>query len=221
MAECFSDLELAAYVARLRQALTADAGPPPSRFEALKAKLRFRLTAFRLFRRLRWPAAGTLAAAALALAIGLAGHPGFVEQAISAHRLYANDPVQPVEIRADRHEQLMAWLSRRLGEPVGAPALEAIGLKLLGGRLVPNEDEPAAQFTYEDGRGGRITLFVTRDDDSDASEIAVEEDDEDVAVAYWSDGRFAYAIVARAPETARRAADVAFATYRGRGVRGR
>jgi anti-sigma factor RsiW len=220
VAERFPDPELAAYVDRLRQTLTVDAGPTPPRVDALKAKLRFRLAAFRLLRRARWPAAAVVAGVS-ALLLLVPAQPGFVGEAISAHRLYANDPVQPVEIDADRREQLMVWLSRRLGEPVGAPTLEAIGLKLLGGRLVPNAEEPAAQFTYEDRSGGRITLFVARDDDNDASEIAVDEDDEDVAVAYWSDGRFAYAIVARAPETARRAADVALATYRGRGPRRR
>lgn len=218
MTERFFDPELKAYVDNLRDALSAGAGPTPSGVEALKVKLRFRLTAFRLVRRARWPAAVAIVAG-VALLLLVPAQPGFVGEAISAHRLYANDPVQPVEIDAGHREQLMTWLSRRLGEPVGAPALEAIGLKLLGGRLVPNDEGPAAQFTYEDGRGGRITLFVTRDDDSDTSEIAVE-DDEDVAVAYWSDGRFAYAIVARAPETARRAADIAIATYR-RSPRGR
>ena len=47
----------------------------------------------------------------------------------------------------------MQWLSKRLGRPLVVPDLAAVGFRLMGGRLLPAEDGPAAQFMYETGKG--------------------------------------------------------------------
>jgi anti-sigma factor RsiW len=51
----------------------------------------------------------------------------------------------PVEVGAQQEAHLVQWLSRRLGRPLAAPALQDRGFHLLGGRLLPGE--PAAART--------------------------------------------------------------------------
>ncbi|MBD3786402.1 MAG: anti-sigma factor, partial [Sphingomonadales bacterium] len=85
-------------------------------------------------------------------------------EAQTAHAVYAVEVAHPVEIAvtddtaAEPH--LMAWLSKRLGHPLAAPDLGAQGFTLIGGRLLPADQGPAAQLMYEDATGQRVTLYV-------------------------------------------------------------
>ena len=56
-----------------------------------------------------------------------------------------------------------AWLSKRLGTPSSVPHLSETGYELVGGRLLPGNSGPAAQFMYQDARGQRLTLYVRTD----------------------------------------------------------
>ena len=42
----------------------------------------------------------------------------------------------------------MTWLTKRLGAPVSAPSLSALGYELVGGRLLPGGAGPVALFMY-------------------------------------------------------------------------
>jgi anti-sigma factor RsiW len=83
------------------------------------------------------------------------------DAAIEAHRLYINEVRHPIEVRADE-AHLLPWLSRRVGSQVRAPVLDAEGLKLLGGRLLPGSKGPAALIMYEGQGGERITITSVR-----------------------------------------------------------
>ena len=54
----------------------------------------------------------------------------------------------PVEVGADDEQHLVNWLSKRLGVKVRAPKLDDAGMSLVGGRLLPGENGPVAQFMY-------------------------------------------------------------------------
>ncbi|MBM3546654.1 MAG: anti-sigma factor [Alphaproteobacteria bacterium] len=85
----------------------------------------------------------------------------FTRQAIDAHRLYSVEVRHPVEVAAADEAHMSAWLTRRLGKAIAPPALGGAGFKLVGGRLLPSESKPAAQFMYENAGGQRLTLFFT------------------------------------------------------------
>jgi anti-sigma factor RsiW len=111
--------------------------------------------------------------------------------------VYSRDARRPVEVAADQEQQLVAWLSKRLGAPVHAPHLAALGYELIGGRLLPGERGPVAQFMYQDGAGQRLTLYVTHD--APAAQGAPETAfrfgrDGPVNVFYWVDRGFGYAM---------------------------
>lgn len=124
-----------------------------------------------------------------------AGLP-LARQAAVAHAVYSPDLRRPVEVGADQEEQLVRWLSKRLGLAVRAPKLGVFGYELVGGRLLPGNLGPVAQFMYQDSRGGRLTLYVspeTSGDDGAGFRFAREGE---INVFYWRDGPFAYALSA-------------------------
>lgn len=111
-----------------------------------------------------------------------------------AHVVFVPEVRHPVEVTADQEQHLVTWLSKRLGAPVKAPALRNEGFELVGGRLLPGESGPVAQFMYQDTRGQRLTLYV-RTDASDNRETAFRFAQEGkVGVFYWLDGKLGYAL---------------------------
>jgi anti-sigma factor RsiW len=116
------------------------------------------------------------------------------QQAALAHVVYTPEVLHPVEVGAQEETHLVSWLSKRLGAPVHAPHLSDAGYELVGGRLLPGETGPAAQFMYQDVRGNRLTLYV-RTTASNNRETAFRYAQEDkVGVFYWVDGTFGYAL---------------------------
>jgi anti-sigma factor RsiW len=147
-------------------------------------------------------ATGTAAAAA-----------GFAQRAAVAHAVYSPEQRRPVEVDAAHEDQLIAWLSKRMGAPMKPPHLQAVGYTLEGGRLLPGGHGPVAQFMYRqignDSPAGRLTLYVSNEigdlatpggaagakNATTAFRFAREGR---VNVFYWVEGRFGYAISADA-----------------------
>jgi len=114
------------------------------------------------------------AACLLALGVGAAGGWGLRgatmpdpvgvaavgQEAAESYRVYAADPVRPVELGAESREQLVHWVSQRLQRPVAPPDLESAGYVLLGGRLAATSHGPAAVFIYQGVGGARIAVLV-------------------------------------------------------------
>jgi len=111
-----------------------------------------------------------------------------------AHVTYSPEVRHPVEVGADQESHLVAWLSKRLGAKVRAPNLESVGYGLVGGRLLPGESGPVAQFMYQCKQGTRVTLYV-RTEMPEHEETAFRYSDEgNVRVFYWIDRTFGYAV---------------------------
>ncbi len=122
---------------------------------------------------------------------------GFARRAAVAHVVYSPDIRRPVEVGADQEQQLVTWLSKRLGTQVRPPSLKPVGYELIGGRLLPGDSGPVAQFMYHDSTGQRLTLYVTREvpTTSGRQETAFRfGKDGPVNVFYWVDKNFGYAI---------------------------
>ena len=86
----------------------------------------------------------------------------FTADALEAYRLYVVEVRHPVEVPGDQRPHLVEWLSKRLGSPLRAPELERMGLKLVGGRLLPGPNGATAFFMYEGPSGERFTLYCGR-----------------------------------------------------------
>lgn len=118
----------------------------------------------------------------------------WTERAAVAHTVYAPEVAHPVEVGAEAQAHLVAWLSKRLGRAVKAPDLAALGYTLMGGRLLPGAGGPAAQFMYENGRGGRLTLYVTAPEGRTGDTTFRYERRGGVGLLYWVDGELGYAL---------------------------
>lgn len=118
----------------------------------------------------------------------------FARQSAIAYVTYAPMVTRPVEVGADQEQDLVKWLSVRLGTDVHAPVLTSVGFSLMGGRLLPGDEGPIAQFMYHDANGERITLNVShRKVSRDVTAFQLYQDGS-VNVFYWVDGDFGYAV---------------------------
>jgi anti-sigma factor RsiW len=166
-----------------------------------------RLSVARLIRGRRRGAAAMAAAAAIVafLAGGVAGwfvrgaegaSPSdltrFTTDALNAYRLYVVEVRHPVEVPGDERPHLVQWLSKRVGSPLRAPELEKLGLKLVGGRLLPGPTGATAFFMYETPSGERFTLYCgqTKDQATALRYIASDHN----AAYYWVDGDLFYVL---------------------------
>jgi anti-sigma factor RsiW len=117
-------------------------------------------------------------------------------QAAIAHVVYSPELRHPVEVGADQEQHLVAWLSKRLGAPVRPPHLGKLGYELIGGRLLPGESGPVAQFMYHNPAGQRLTLYVSTGQAQNRDTGFRFAQEGPVGVFYWIDGKFGYALSA-------------------------
>lgn len=125
----------------------------------------------------------------------------FVRRAAMAHALYTPEVRHPVEVGADQEQHLVNWLSKRLGSELRVPHLSQLGYDLVGGRLLPGEQGPVAQFMYQDAKGQRLTLYVrTSGETSEETSFRYDRQGK-VGVFFWIDGPLGYALTGELGKT--------------------
>lgn len=140
-------------------------------------------------------------------AVSMLSATGFAQRAAVAHAVYSPDVRRAVEVGADHEDQLVAWLSKRMGATMKPPHLQALGYALDGGRLLPGDQGPVAQFMYHDSAGAKLTLYVSNEVGKADPGLTGGKSGEtafrfarqgQVNVFYWVNGPFGYAISADA-----------------------
>ena len=130
------------------------------------------------------------------MARGANARPSAVESvtsdALDAHRLYVVEVRHPVEVPGSERDHLQTWLTKRCGWEVRAPKLDASGLKLVGGRLLPGPAGPASFFMYESASGERYTLYASRSTAGSAQMRYTAA--ENSGAMYWSEGNVSYVL---------------------------
>src|SRR5450631_2120398 len=112
--------------------------------------------------------------------------------AMDAHRLYVVEVRHPVEVPGSERTHLQQWLTKRCGWAVHAPELDATGLKLVGGRLLPDPTGPASFLMYESASGERFTLYTSRAKTGTAQmRYAAAENS---GAMYWSENGVGYVL---------------------------
>ena len=133
-----------------------------------------------------WFARGASAAAPSSFA-------AITADALDAYKLYVVEVRHPVEVPGSDRAHMTQWLSKRFGTALQVPDLESIGLKLVGGRLLPGPTgEAAAFYMYENASGERFTIYCAK---ATAPESALRyKTDEGSAAFYWVDDKVAYVV---------------------------
>ena len=113
--------------------------------------------------------------------------------ALDAYKLYVVEVRHPVEVPGSERAHMTQWLSKRFGTALQVPDLESIGLKLVGGRLLPGPTgEAAAFYMYENTSGERFTIYCAK---ATAPESALRyKTAEGSAAFYWVDDKVAYVV---------------------------
>ena len=113
-------------------------------------------------------------------------------EALDAYKLYVVEVRHPVEVPGTERQHMTQWLSKRLGEDLRVPDLQSIGLKLVGGRLLPGPTGAAAFYMYEGVSGERFTIYCAKAT-TPASAFRYTAA-ERAAAFYWADGKVAYVV---------------------------
>jgi anti-sigma factor RsiW len=117
-----------------------------------------------------------------------------VNRAALAHVVYTPEILHPVEVGKEQEEQLTKWLSKRLGNNIKAPHLTGTGYELMGGRLLPGNQGPVAQFMYQDAHGLRLTLYISGKMAGKGEASFRYAQEGKVGVFYWVDEDLGYAL---------------------------
>ncbi len=205
---------LARHKDHLGEALTELAASGPvnlktARLEKrLAAALHRRMSPRRSFASVAWIRHGFQIAASCALvAFGWWGHanwsprssavPAYVSEAVGAHRVFAEDMVQPVEFTGAALAGATEWFSNKIGTEVTAPDLSDFDMTLVGARLLGTREGPMAQFIYEDALGERYSLTLARHpDDTPIAPLQVIDYPEREA-GYWNTPNLDFTFVGR------------------------
>jgi len=117
----------------------------------------------------------------------------FTADALDAYKLYVVEVRHPVEVPGNERAHLTQWLSKRLGYELRIPELQSIGLKLVGGRLLPGSTGAAAFYMYEGPSGERFTIYCAKA--AAAAETALRFKSGDGSAAfYWVDDKVGYVV---------------------------
>lgn len=156
--------------------------------------------------RLMGPGLRRMAASVALFAAGWGGHmlydaattpyPAYVAEGLGAHDVFAHDLIRPVDFRAESTGEALDWVSAKLDRKLSHPALDPLGLELVGTRLLGTREGPLAQFIYEDREGHRLSLIVAPHPEGVRESPLRYADWKGERVGYWRDARLDYAVVA-------------------------
>jgi anti-sigma factor RsiW len=120
-------------------------------------------------------------------------HTGTITaDALEAYRLYVVEVRHPVEVPGSERPHLTQWLTKRLGYQQRIPDLSTVGLKLVGGRLLPGPNGAAAFYMYEGPSGERYTLYCSK---VASPETGLRfEGGKQSAAFYWVDDKVGYVV---------------------------
>ena len=116
----------------------------------------------------------------------------FTAEALDAYKLYVVEVRHPVEVPGSERPHMTQWLSKRLGYEQRIPDLQSIGLKLVGGRLLPGPTGAAAFYMYEGPSGERFTIYCAK---AGVAETALRYKEGDrYSAFFWGDDKIAYVV---------------------------
>lgn len=121
----------------------------------------------------------------------------FTAEALDAYKLYVVEVRHPVEVPGDERTHMTQWLSKRLGADLRVPDLQTLGLKLVGGRLLPGPTGAAAFYMYEGPSGERYTIYCAKAEAASQTALRFKDGKGPAAGSaafYWVDDKVAYVV---------------------------
>lgn len=116
------------------------------------------------------------------------------ERTTAAYQVFAPDAAHPVEVAANESDRLASWLSNRMKMNFRIPQLTQAGFKLVGGRLMAADGQPAGMLMYENGQGRRIVLYIRNDLPIDGPSKMRYRRTDAGSIIYWRDAAVAVGV---------------------------
>ena len=92
----------------------------------------------------------------------------------------------------------MQWLSNGLERSLTPPDLAPLGWRLMGSRVLPTANSPAAQIMHDDDHGTRLTVYVQpMGIDGEEFRYTMQGD---ICTIVWAEQRLALAVTGRMPQ---------------------
>lgn len=120
------------------------------------------------------------------------GFEAITADALEAYRLYVVEVRHPVEVPGTEQAHLRQWLSKRVGYELSIPDLSSLGLKLVGGRLLPGPTGAAAFYMYEGPSGERYTIYCAKAAQPETA-LRFKGGERDATIA-WVDNKVGYVV---------------------------
>jgi anti-sigma factor RsiW len=117
--------------------------------------------------------------------------PPPMSDAVEAYRTFAGAAMPQLDVTANDAAEMQAWLDRRFASAPRLPDLASSGFRVIGARLLPQIDGPAAMVLYRDAQGDAITLFVRQRVPLPRG----ERQDRDLLAQYGSGDHYSIALV--------------------------
>ncbi|HYA80752.1 MAG TPA: anti-sigma factor [Methylocystis sp.] len=117
---------------------------------------------------------------------------GYVERADIAYATFAGD-VRPAEFDPTHKTELLAALLARIGFAY-APDLSSVGLRFMGGRLVPGLLRPAALLFYETAAAERVALYFERAE-ADPAALTAPKPEQGLTAVEWRGAGVAFVLI--------------------------
>jgi anti-sigma factor RsiW len=115
-----------------------------------------------------------------------------VDEIAEYHSVQSKETKHLVEVPSSEADDLTTWLGRRLERHLEVPDLSASGLQFAGGRMLVINHKPVAEFLYTRPNGPPVALCIARTG-AESADVRVERR-EDLHLASWQDGGYAYII---------------------------
>jgi len=119
--------------------------------------------------------------------------PAIELMALDAHRIYAAEQVDALEIPASDNDKLNDWLSKRVQTPVTPAKLDSQGYQLMGARLLPSLRKNAAMYMYHDAQDHRVSLILRRNPSNEASMECRQS--AELNLCRWQDKNLLYFVI--------------------------
>jgi anti-sigma factor RsiW len=107
----------------------------------------------------------------------------FAAAAVAAYRTYVSDRRQAIELATSDARTLERWFDPQFYRPIVVPSFAGSGFALIGGRVVPGAEGPAAFALYMNAEGERVGLLVEPSDSPAASRPVFESSGDIAAVS--------------------------------------
>lgn len=118
-----------------------------------------------------------------------------MQDALEAHRLFAQTQSPTLDKRSTDIRELEAWLAGIFGHVVPLHALAERGLLPIGGRLLANEQGVAALLLFEDNSGERLSLYLRLPGQRYGRMPVGNRTQGELQTYFWSHDGFNYALV--------------------------